>query len=145
MTALKPLALAVALLFPLGLLGLLLSLVASQRGRTRAQVGGGLAAISLCVAGAVGVGLWLRAGRGYALIDYASGSVSVGRVRAVDVAGMVAVGALLVVTLLVAKWLTADGVGSGDPTYERLAGDGSEAGDDTTGQEPRRHADGDSD
>ena len=122
----------------MGLLGLLLSLVAHQRGRTRRQIISGLAAILLCVAGAVGTGLALRVNRAHTLLEYSGGSLSLGRIRGVDLAGLVVVGALLVVTLMVARWLTADGdgfaaeaapttdggdgVGSGDPTYD-AAGD----------------------
>ena len=101
----EALQLGAALLFPLGLVSLLLASVAAQRGRTRGQILGGVAAIVACVAVVMGIGLALSASRGGPLLDYGSGGLGVGVFRPVDALGVVACVALLGVALMVAKWL----------------------------------------
>ena len=107
MTTREALELGLALLFPLGLLTLLLGTVAAARGRTRGEIVRGLLAIVACLAGVVSIGLALSVSRGGALIDYEAGSLGVGMFGYLDAAGIVACVGLLGVALIVATGLTA--------------------------------------
>jgi len=98
--------LAIALLFPVGLLALLVSVTAAHRGRTREQIVGGLSVIVACVVGAVTTGMWLRATRDAPLVDFTAGSLALGTLGARDAVGILASVALLCGALLAVRWLT---------------------------------------